>query len=194
MTANQVVSYRLRQARLLRGWTQADAAERLAPYLGVRWSVAILSAVEVGARDGRRVRRFSADQLFALARGFEVPVLYFFVPPPEGRLATPDAGPDGLDSGLLFDALVGTDETWPELEAAVEGWAMTEPAAGTDGVLDCPPRLQERLSALVDRFFAARLEGTDALTKVAAVLTWLAERDSGHGIPHAGSGPHLDVP
>ncbi len=33
---NQVVAHNLTRARLLRGWTQDQAAEALAPYLGTR--------------------------------------------------------------------------------------------------------------------------------------------------------------
>jgi hypothetical protein len=40
LTPNQVVAYNLVRARLLRSWTQKQAAEALAPYLGTCWSVA----------------------------------------------------------------------------------------------------------------------------------------------------------
>ena len=37
LSANKVVAHGLKVARILRGWTQEEAAERLEPYLGVRW-------------------------------------------------------------------------------------------------------------------------------------------------------------
>jgi hypothetical protein len=39
-TPNQVVALNVARARVLRGWTQARAAEALAPYLGARLSQA----------------------------------------------------------------------------------------------------------------------------------------------------------
>ena len=82
ITANQVVSYRLREARRLRGWTQDQAAEHLAPYLGVRWSAASFSGAEGGAHAGRRVREFCVDELLAFARAFRLPLWFFLLPPP----------------------------------------------------------------------------------------------------------------
>ncbi len=45
-TPNQVVAYNLTRAREHRGWTQDEAAEALAPYLGTRWSKASFSQAE----------------------------------------------------------------------------------------------------------------------------------------------------
>jgi transcriptional regulator with XRE-family HTH domain len=78
-TPNQHVAYNLRRARNRRRWTQEEAAERLAPYLGTRWSKASYSAAERSA-DGVRVRQFSADDLYAFARCFELPVSFFLAP------------------------------------------------------------------------------------------------------------------
>ena len=81
LTPNQVVAFNLSEARRLRGWTQQRAAAELEPYVGVRWSKASFSAAERSV-DGIRIRRFSADQIVAFARCFEVPVHFFFQPPP----------------------------------------------------------------------------------------------------------------
>jgi len=83
ITANQLVAYNLMRARTSMGWSQEQAAERLAPYLGAHWSEAVYSAAE-GSYQGSPVREFSADELLAMSRTFEVPVSYFFLPPPEG--------------------------------------------------------------------------------------------------------------
>src|SRR5689334_19601190 len=80
MTPNQIVAYNLRRARELRQWTQEEAAERLEPYLGERWSKATFSAAERSV-DGDRIRQFSADDLVALARGFDLPIAWFLLPP-----------------------------------------------------------------------------------------------------------------
>src|SRR5438094_1736388 len=81
LTPNQVVAWNLAQARAWRGWTQAQAAEALEPFLGVRWSTASFSAAERSVT-GKVVRNFTADEIVAFARAFEVPVTWFFLPPP----------------------------------------------------------------------------------------------------------------
>src|SRR6478736_4234953 len=80
-TCNQIVAYNLARARLLRGWTQEEAGRALAPYLGQRVSAASWSAMERSI-DGGRVKQFSADELLALARGFDLPIGWFLTPPP----------------------------------------------------------------------------------------------------------------
>ncbi len=79
LSPNQVVAYNLWQARQERGWTQAQAAEALEPHLGVRWTVAQVSAAERSV-DGTRVRQFTADDIVAFAQAFELPITYFFLP------------------------------------------------------------------------------------------------------------------
>ncbi len=80
LTPGQVVAYNLARARALRGWSQQQAAIRLEPHLGVRWSNVVLSAAE-RSYAGRRIRQFTADEIVAFARGFELPVAWFFLPP-----------------------------------------------------------------------------------------------------------------
>ena len=81
LSPNQVVAYNLAQARLLRGWTQDQAAEALEAHVGARWSKATFSAAERSV-DGERVRQFDADEIVAFARAFDLPVNWFFLPPP----------------------------------------------------------------------------------------------------------------
>jgi transcriptional regulator with XRE-family HTH domain len=80
LTPNQVVAYNLFQARKERRWTQAQAAEALEPHLGVRWTVAQVSAAERSV-DGARIRQFTADDIVAFAQAFGLPIGYFFFPP-----------------------------------------------------------------------------------------------------------------
>lgn len=77
---NQVVAYNLTRARSLRGWTQERAAEELAPHLGRRWSKASFSAAERSVM-GVRPKVFSADELLAFSRAFDLPVTFFLIPP-----------------------------------------------------------------------------------------------------------------
>jgi hypothetical protein len=114
LSPNQVVAYNLTRAREWKGWTQDQAAEALAPYLGTRWSKASFSQAERSIA-GRFIRNFDADEIVAFARAFELPVTWFFLPPPPWshqpgvpvRLATPDAEEAGTALGLLVDLVFG---------------------------------------------------------------------------------------
>lgn len=112
-TANQVVAFNLTQAREWRGWTQDEAAAALEPYLGVLWSKATFSQAERSVA-GRFIRNFTADEIVAFARGFELPVTWFFMPPPPwaapgmpSRLAVPDEPQFGEHVGTLVDLVFG---------------------------------------------------------------------------------------
>jgi hypothetical protein len=115
LTPNQVVAYNLAQARLHKGWTQEQACEALEPHLGARWSKANYSAAERSV-DGSRIRQFDADEIVAFARAFDLPVTWFFLPPPPwvspgvpAKLRTPDAERLGAPLALLADLVFGDD-------------------------------------------------------------------------------------
>lgn len=123
-TPNQIVAHNVAKARLLRGWTQDQAAEAAAPYLGARLSPASWSALERSV-DGGRIREITADELVAFARAFDLPIGFFLTPPSvwdEHVVATPDAGPDGLDPIELFDVVIGTPENLAEWESYLKSW------------------------------------------------------------------------
>jgi transcriptional regulator with XRE-family HTH domain len=82
--ANEIVAYNFRRARELRGWTQEFTAERLSPVLGQRLRQASISAIE-GAYGGERRREFDAQEILAFAVGFDLPLVWFFLPPPDDR-------------------------------------------------------------------------------------------------------------
>jgi transcriptional regulator with XRE-family HTH domain len=81
---NQVVAYNFRAARELRGWTQEDVADRLAPYMGQRPSQAAVSAIE-RAWESERRREFDAQELLVFSLVFDVPIVWFLLPPPGDR-------------------------------------------------------------------------------------------------------------
>lgn len=91
LTPNQIVAWNLARARALRGWTQEQAAEQLAPHIGERWSKATYSSAERSV-DGTRVRQFTADDLHAFARAFDLPMTVFLTPPPWSGDAIGHAG------------------------------------------------------------------------------------------------------
>ncbi len=83
---NEVVAYNFRLARELRGWTQEEAAQALEPLLGQRLPQASISAIE-RAYDGERRREFDAQEVLAFALAFDLPLLWFFLPPPANHRA-----------------------------------------------------------------------------------------------------------
>lgn len=87
LAANQLIGYNLARIRKTLGLSQEEAAARLEPYLGKRWSKNVYSAAE-RSYDGTRVRQFDGDELLAMSLAFGVSVGYFFLPPrPEDRPA-----------------------------------------------------------------------------------------------------------
>lgn len=107
LTPNQLVAYNLRRARELRGWTQEQAAERLEPYIGVRWSKAVFSAAERSIT-GSRVRQFDADELVALSLAFDLPLTWWFLPPDDDPAAVrlPGSAAGASEVARLLDLLL----------------------------------------------------------------------------------------
>lgn len=189
MTPNMIVAYNVARARALRGWTQAQAAEELAPYLGVKLSEASFSAIERSAWTVNRIKQFSADDLLALSRAFDVPIGYFFTPPtPENDagLATPDAGLKGLDPIVLLDAVLGRPDTlgpWIEQLLGYSASTAPEPPSKREKPSVSPADLAARLDPLKDlrakallrRSFGDTTEASDVLERLAHALRGLDE-------------------
>lgn len=116
LTPNQVVAGNLVRARHHRGWTQDEAAERLAPYIGTRWSKATFSAAERSADpEATRIRQFTADDVVAFAQAFDLPVWSFFLPPASLPVST---NPDDPRATLAPDELL--HRVFGDLDAARE--------------------------------------------------------------------------
>jgi transcriptional regulator with XRE-family HTH domain len=155
-TPNQIVAHNIARARLLRGWTQDEAAEACAPYLGTRLSPASWSALERSV-DGTRVRQITADELVGFARAFDLPVGFFLTPPSawdQRVVATPDAGDEGLEPIELFDVVIGTPDNLASWEEYLLSWPnpASRVALHPDGTFEHVGRVQEdvhpRLEAL----------------------------------------------
>ncbi len=138
-SASQVVAHNLTRARELRGLTQAEVAERLSRFSGTRWSQVTVAQAE-GSVSGQRVRSFSANELVALARTFDLPVLYFFLPPTDGGggLETPGAPAKGWPWEYLLMLVWGHAKNFPLVADRAAPWAhastvLTVPA---DDLLD----------------------------------------------------------
>jgi transcriptional regulator with XRE-family HTH domain len=78
---NEIVAYNFRAARELRGWTQDETAQALERLLGQRLPQASISAIE-RAYEGDRRREFDAHEILAFALAFDLPLVWFFLPPP----------------------------------------------------------------------------------------------------------------
>ncbi len=78
---NEIVAYNFRAARELRGLTQEETAELLERFIGQRLPQASISAIE-RAYEGDRRREFDAQEILAFALAFDLPLLWFFLPPP----------------------------------------------------------------------------------------------------------------
>lgn len=78
-----------------------------------------------GSVSGVRVRQFSAVELVALARVFDLPVVYFLMPPDEGAagLATPDSPARGWPWEYLLVLVWGHSENFGALAERAAGWA-----------------------------------------------------------------------
>jgi hypothetical protein len=155
LTPNQVVAFNLAQARLWKGWTQDQAAEALEPYLGKRWSKASVSQAERSIA-GKFVRNFDADEIVAFARAFELPIGWFFMPPPPHsdqpgvpvKLSTPDAEHLGTAVALLVDLVFGDETNQSLLEMRLDAWLQQRPPQLTDAQQSITSLVRRRIESL----------------------------------------------
>lgn len=187
MLPNQVVAYNVAKARALRGWTQEQAAEALAPHLGAKLSGASFSALERSAWTVNRIKQFSADDLLALSRGFDLPIGYFFTPPPpadEIVLYTPGASMHGVDPIVLLDAVLGTPDNlvhWERELLAYSASTAPMPRSKREKPSVSPADLAERVAplvglrtrALVRRLFGDVAGAGEVLERLAELLKTL---------------------
>jgi transcriptional regulator with XRE-family HTH domain len=124
LDVNAVVSYNLRSIRERRGWTQRSVAERLAAFTGHLLPQASISAMERGF-DGPRRRRFDAHELYLLSVVFDVPIAYFFVPPPGTGMAQL-ADTHQLVSEL-YAALVGNERQLAPMDERLAETVVVKP-------------------------------------------------------------------
>ncbi|MBW3614416.1 MAG: helix-turn-helix transcriptional regulator [Actinobacteria bacterium] len=129
MDVNAVVSYNLRAIRERRGWTQQGVAERLGRLTKHTLPQASISAMERGF-DGDRRRRFDAHELYLLSVVFEVPIAYFFLPPPDARreLLADTERP----VAELYASLLGREYQLAELDERLSDINITDPGTVDD--------------------------------------------------------------
>jgi len=192
---NQVVAHNVTRARLLRGWTQDQAAEALAPYLGSRLSVASLSAIERSIA-GTRVKQFTADELVAMSRAFGVPLGWWLTPPNEGSLHTPDHERLGIDFAELADIVLGTPDTLPPWIEALRQWAAQHASASKraaplpDPAARTATHAELRAQTLVRERFGDLAETRDVLRRLADLLDQLDDPRT-NGTPQDQTAPSV---
>jgi transcriptional regulator with XRE-family HTH domain len=184
LSPNQVVAYNLTRAREWKGWTQDQAAEALAPYLGTRWSKASVSQAERSIA-GRFIRNFDADEIVAFARAFELPVTWFFLPPPPWshepgvpvKLATPDAEEFGAALGLLVDLVFGEPHQQALLSMRLQAFLdELGPQPLTEAQQRIASAVNARVEALVRHSFRDLGRWQTALRSIANQLEDLERR------------------
>lgn len=129
LDVNAVVSYNVRAIRERRRMTQQGVADRLAQLTGHQLPQASISAMERGF-DGDRRRRFDAHELYLLAQVFDVPITYFFIPPPD--LAGATLADSGRPVTELYRSLLGTDDQLDVIDERLATIGVDAPGAASE--------------------------------------------------------------
>jgi transcriptional regulator with XRE-family HTH domain len=124
LDVNAVVSYNLKWIREREGWTQQGVAQRLAQLTGHELPQASISAMERGV-DGDRRRRFDAHELYLFSVVFDVPIAFFFVPPPS--LAGVEIADTQVPVANLYAAFLGRPEQLPYMDERLTELGLKNP-------------------------------------------------------------------
>jgi transcriptional regulator with XRE-family HTH domain len=119
VTVNMLVSYNLARFRRAAGLTQKEFGAALGG-----WSEASVSIAERGW-DGRRIRKFDADELARIAMVFGIPVIALLLPPEDAGTAVDyffDVGGNRLVilEGMLREVLPAYEGGTPAADAFIE--------------------------------------------------------------------------
>ncbi|MHB8669507.1 MAG: helix-turn-helix domain-containing protein [Acidimicrobiales bacterium] len=186
LTANQIVAYNLTQARLWRNLTQEQSAEAIEPFLGVRWSKASVSQAERSV-DGNFVRNFSADEIAAFAQAFELPITWFFMPPPPqvaaGNVVLVNRdGTNPRSLAGLVDLVFGTEEAQAILTMRLDAWLEHNPTMSlTEAQSRITDLVKHRIEALLRDKFRDLSQWRTELEAIAGHLEIL-EADAKRGV------------
>ena len=120
---NEVVAYNFKAARELRGLTQEETAQLLERSLGQRLPQASISAIE-RAYEGDRRREFDAHEILAFALAFDLPLVWFFLPPPGDTRRLYHTSNYVAE---LYGAVFGREARSAPSTTACASWASTSP-------------------------------------------------------------------
>lgn len=167
LNANSVVSYRIRSARERKGYTQQEFARELGKLTGH-----ILPQSSIGAMerwDGDKQRMFDAQELYLLSLVLDVPIAYFFIPPP------------GMRSELMRDSryevnalplrLIGTDDQVAAFDEAIGELTGPEDGDLAPGFIAGPPGWFRRFREWrLERLYQLETKYDDQLNPLARLL------------------------
>ncbi len=120
---NEVIAYNFRRARELRHLTQPEAAAALEPFIGQLLPQASISAIE-RSYGGDKHREFDAQEILAFACAFDLPLLWFLLPPP-GDSRRLQGTSDRINE--LYRLALGREDQLEELYARFRELGMREP-------------------------------------------------------------------
>jgi transcriptional regulator with XRE-family HTH domain len=128
LDANQAVAFNFRLARESKGWTQDETAMHLEKHLGQRLKKTSISAIERSVESDRR-RVFTVQEVVAFALTFDVPFLWFLIPPPDIGLKL-----EGLDGPIaqLWRIAIGTDAQADQILGRLAAFAEANPEAANE--------------------------------------------------------------
>jgi len=161
MTLDEVISYNLRRARELRGWTQGEAAERISAHLPRGWSPQVYGDAERAFRNPKRVKVFTGEEMLALSLAFGLHLIWFYLPPEMSSRVAARGSAESISGEDLVLLLLPSQKS-PELEARTDDLrsrlAELEPS-GELSELITPigvqlREAQHKLEALRDEAFA----------------------------------------
>lgn len=114
--ASQIVAHNMAAARELREMTQAEVADALSAATGAKWSATTVAQAE-GSVAGTRIRQFTATELVALSRIFDLPITYFFMPSsdPDIGFKTADSPRGGWSWEYLLTLVWSHEDNYPLL-------------------------------------------------------------------------------
>jgi hypothetical protein len=156
-----LVSWNLRKARELRDWTQAEAIQRLDRF-GLSWSVASLSDAERAWTLKGRTREFTASDLTVFSLTYDLPLAWWFLPPPPDERGNLTIGLDRVlqpfDDAALVKLGLGSS---PEIEERLASLGVSRSLATED---------KRRLLALIDAQEAQLAEWLASVKEARAVI------------------------
>jgi transcriptional regulator with XRE-family HTH domain len=129
LDVNAVVSFNVKAIRERRAMTQQAVADRLAEFTGHQLPQASISAMERGF-DGERRRRFDAHELYLLSQVFDVPIAYFFIPPPD--MAGIELADTRRPVAELYRSLLGTDAQLETVDERLASIKLQNPEGGDE--------------------------------------------------------------
>ena len=168
-TPNQIVAYNLRRARLVEGWTQQQTADAL----GI--SRANYSLIEGSFGRDSRIRNFTADDLLVYSELFDLPVLWFLLPPISSDEDSDDLevvmGDRSLDVMGYLRRVMPDFDFVSLVDPDSKTRAMENRLAELEGVLDLP--ITRRINSIMGPLVAQGLD--KAVPELALLVQTLDE-------------------